>query len=287
MNKDAQKMIGWLTVLFVGIASLFIWITWEQETVGGGNVPAVTDTYTETPTPTEEPVKIVFEDGVPTAVAFTATPTDIPATPTPVPTFTPTEIPPTPTEKPVERTSTPKPTNTPTSSATSVSRQNTAYPTGCPRTVYCDPGHEWKPYARHTAIKNKSSVQYKLLQLERTSENGLRVVTDPYGIDRYCIALAPQWAGGTGKDIGRCIDVYMKNGAVLHCVLADVKKPEHTQGKEGFYGSRGEVTEWIAEQDRLPEIVRKSGDVSRIGKDWEGDTEKIVVLEYFITGFGG
>jgi hypothetical protein len=130
-------------------------------------------------------------------------------------------------------------------------------------------------------------MQYKLLQLENTASNGLRVVTDPNGVERYCIALAPQWAGGTAKDIGRCIDVYMKNGSVLHCVLADIKKPEHTEGGKGYYGSHGEITEWIAEQNKLPEKVRKSGDVSCIGKEWEGDTEKIVVLDYYIKGFGG
>lgn len=289
MNKDAQKIIGWLTVLFVGIASLFIWVTWEQETVGGADAPSPTDPVTVTPT--DAPVKIVFEEGVPTAVAFTHTPSPSPTplpTPTKAPTATPTptEMPPTPTEKPVERIAAPKATNTPTATATPVIRNSVAYPTGYPHTAAVDRGHEWKPWARYTKITNKASAQYRLQQTATTADNGLRVVTDPNGIARYCIALAPQWAGGKAQDIGRCIDVYMVNGSVLHCVLADIKKPEHTKGGEGYYGSQGEVTEWIADQNKLPDIVRKSGNVSRIGEAWQGDVSKIVVLDYYIKGFG-
>ena len=292
MNKNTLKMVGWLAILVVAIGSMTAWVTYEQEKVGGADAPSPTDPVTATPT--DAPVKIVFEDGIPTAVAFTHTPSPTPLpTPTNTPTVaptaapTPTEMPPTPTEKPVERIATPKATNTPSATATPVIRNSVAYPTGYPHTATVESGHEWKPYARHTAITNKSSAQYKLRSKARTADNGLRVVTDPNGVERYCIALAPQWAGGTASDIGRCIDVYMVNGAVLHCVLADIKKPEHTQGKKGYYGSHGEVTEWIAEQNKLPDIVRKSGDVSRIGEAWQGDTKKIVVLDYYIEGFGG
>lgn len=291
MNKDAQKIIGWLSILVILIGSLFVWVTWEQETVESASAPTVTDTVT--PTPTEPAVRIVFEDDIPVAVAFTSTPTATPLptptnTPTVAPTHTPTptEMPLTPTESHTERVSTPKPTNTPTHTVTPVIRQNTAYPTGYPHTAKVESGHTWKPYARHTAITNQASMQYKLRKKATTADNGLRVVTDSNGVERYCIALAPQWAGGTAQDIGRCIDLYMVNGSVLHCVLADVKKPEHTKGGEGYYGGHGEVTEWIAEQSKLPEKVRKTGDVSYIGAEWQGDVKKIVVLDYYITGFG-
>jgi len=82
----------------VVIAAFMVWITYQQETIGKESTPAPTAEVV-TPTPTEEAVKIEFVEGVPTAVAFTATPT-VTHTPTPAPTVTPTEMPPTPTRKP-------------------------------------------------------------------------------------------------------------------------------------------------------------------------------------------
>lgn len=278
MNKDAQKIIGWLTVLFVGIASLFIWVTWEQESAGGTSVPA--EPETETPTPTEPPVKIVFENEIPVAVAFTATPTETPA-PTATPTVTPT-IAPTATEMPKKPTNTPKPTNTtpPTPKA-----QNTAkYEKGTPGTRKAETNgkHGYKPWARHTAVTNKKSRQYKLEQVATTDDLGRRIVKDPNGEFRYLVALPVYWAGGTEQDIGRCVDITMVNGAVLKCVLADVKKIENSQNGEGKYGEAGEIIEVICEQSKLIAAVRNGGDASKFGKDWEGDVKSITAYDLFI-----
>lgn len=206
-------------------------------------------------------------------------------TPTPKPTATKA---PTPTPKPTSTatpapTSTPKPTKTPTPKPTKAPVQTGSVgtkkvPTG---------GHDWKPYARHTAITAKSSPQYKLQKIAKTDSNGLRYVTDKNEIKRYCVALPVYWAGGSTKDIGRCFDVKMKNGEVLHCVLGDVKKIEHSQKGEGKFGAHGELMEFQVEQDKLPEIVRKSGDISRLGGAFEGEAVEITVLDYYIAGFGG
>ena len=237
-----------------------------------------------------EDIVIVSQLEVPTepptcTVAPTAT-----CTPAPVPTCTPepTEVVVTPTRKPTERVVTRKATNTPTPTQKAVKMQNKAYPTGYPheQTVKNPEKHTWKPYARHTAITNKSSAQWKLLQREKTADNGLRYVTDPDGVGRYCIALAPQWAGGTAKDIGRCVDLYMVNGEVIKCVLADIKKPEHTIDKAGYFGSRNELVEWIVDINKISEKVRKSGDVSNAGDEFAGGVRKVVVLDLYIDGFG-
>ena len=287
MNKDAQKIIGWLTVLFVGIASLFIWVTWEQETVGGADAPSPTDPVTVTPT--DAPVKIVFEEGVPIAVAFTHTPSPTPLptpTNTPTATPTPTDMPPTPTEKPVERIATPKATNTPTATATPVIRNSVAYPTGAVGTQYTDDknAHTWKPYARYWKITKKGTPEYKLRCMETTAENGLRIVQDPNGVWRCCIALEPRWAGGQDVDIGRCIDIQMTNGSVLHCVLADCKRTEKSYNQEGWYGSRGELIEFIADETKLPSWV--NGDISKLSKEFDGGIISVTVLDLYIKGFG-
>lgn len=231
---------------------------------------------TSTPTPTKAgDIRIEFVDDVPVAVRATCTNT---------PTQTPT-MPPTPTERPQERISTPTVTNTPTPTKKA---SIVPYPTGYPHSRNVDnaDAHTWKPYARYTKITAKGSREYALQQIAETNSNGLRVVIDPKGCVRYCIALAPQWAGGQSVDIGRCIDIKMANGATLHCVLGDCKKHEHTQGKQGFYGSQGELIEFIADQDALPDKVRKCGDVSYIGDEFAGAAKSVTVLDLYIDGFG-
>lgn len=242
------------------------------------------------PSPTED-LSIVFVDGVPTAVSLpTATPAPT-RTPSPVPTDTPTptEIPPTPTQTPTQGVKKAKATNTPTPTEKPVKSANIVpYPTGRVGTQYTDDpdGHTWKPYARYTAITKAGSVEYKLRCMETTASNGLRIVLDPNGVWRYCIALEPQWAGGQSVDIGRCIDIKMTNGAVLHCVLADCKRHENSLNKEGRYGSRGELVEFIADQAALPKRVRDTGDVSYCGEEFYGGFVSVTVLDLYIEGFG-
>ena len=197
-----------------------------------------------------------------------------PAFPTVTVTHTPTV---TPTKKPTE-TPSPSPTFTPTPTVT---------PTPIPEGKKVDSGHAFKPYTGHWAYTNKNSQQYALQRVAETAENGIRVVRDEYGIYRYCVALGTYWAGGMPKDIGRCLDVYMVNGAVLHCVLADVKQQQHTKGGNNKYGSvNNDFLEFIVDDKKLSQAVRNCGNVSKAGEEFEGDAWQIVVLDYWIVGFG-
>ena len=273
-------------LLFCGvvIAAFMVWITYEQDMAERKATPTE---EVVTATPTECPVVIVFVDDLPQAVAFSATPTPrSTATPTFTPTATPT-VAPTATTRPTESVKKPKAANTP---APTKKPQETAkivaYPTGHPGTQYTDDpdGHTWKPYARYWKITKEGSVEYKLRCMESTADNGLRIVQDPNGVWRYCIALEPQWAGGRSVDIGRCIDIQMTNGAVLHCVLADVKTHEKSYKQEGRYGSRGELIEFIVDETKLPERVH--GDISNVSKEFSGGIVSVTVLDLYITGFG-
>lgn len=223
--------------------------------------PAAAETCTNTPTPTQAP-------------RTTATPT-FTATPSPEPTATSTPKP--------TKTPTPKPTKTPTPKPTKAPKQSGTVGT---KTVPSG-GHDWKPYARHTAITAKNSPQYRLQQIAKTDSNGLRYVYDEYGVKRYCVALPAYWAGGTFSDIGRCFDVTMQNGAVLHCCLGDLKQIEHSQNGEGKFGSRGELLEFQVEFSKLPKFMQHSSDISYFGGAFEGEAVEITVLDYFIPGFGG
>ncbi|MBO4703940.1 MAG: hypothetical protein J5617_03855 [Bacilli bacterium] len=243
------------------------------------------------PTPTIELHMTIIP--LPTSTP-TSAPTDIPTPtftpiPTATPTFTPTPSPKptnTPTPKPT-KAPTPKPTKTPTPKPSSSSK-SVAYPTGAVGTKYTDDpnGHTWKPYARYQKITNKNSVEYKLREKEKTDENGMRYLIDPNGVKRYCIALEPMWAGGQSVDIGRCIDILMTNGTTLHCVLCDCKRTEKSWKKEGWYGSQGELIEFIVDMNKLPDKPRLNGDISYLSKEFEGGITSITVLDLYIEGFG-
>ena len=270
-----------LTMAVVLTAELMLLIGWHFFITGGDDKAPkhhVTDEVTERvapPTPTEE-IAIVFIDGLPTAV-MTATQAPATATATPSPTYTVT---PTPTPEP-------KFTNTPTPKPPTPTKKAAGYTPG-KAGVYTVPqgGHEWKPYARYQAITAKDSPQYRLQQMAKTDENGLRYVTDSDGTKRYCVALPVYWAGGTSKDIGRCFDVKMANGSTIHCVLGDIKKVEHSQNGEGKFGAHGELMEFQVDMDRLPDPVRNSGNISRFGGAFGGEAEQITVYDTFISGFG-
>lgn len=195
-------------------------------------------------------------------------------------------------------TCTPTPTSTPTATQTATptpTPTNTPSPTSTPAPVPqgkpVEAGHKFKPYTGYWAYNVRTSQQYKLQKIARTAENGIRVVTDPYGVDRYCVALGTFWAGGQPKDIGRCLDVYMVNGSVLHCVLSDVKRVEDTKKRQNRYGeTNNDILEFIVEEKKLPKEVNLktggNGNVSKVGPEFEGDAWQIVVLDYWIGGFG-
>ena len=193
-------------------------------------------------------------------------------------------------------TNTPTPTvraSVPKTCTITPTPEQTATPTPTPALSRTQPdekkNHDFKPYTRHTAYDLKSSQQYKLQKAAWTeTRTGIRIVTDPNGIDRYCVALGTAWAGGQPKHIGRCLDVYMENGAVLHCVLADVKRQEDTVDGANLYGkTNNDVLEFIVDGQKISQAVKTTGNVSNAGPEFVGGVEKIEVFDLWIEGFGG
>lgn len=214
---------------------------------------------------TEKPVEPTVFD------VLTPTNTQMPTvTHTIAPTATPT----------VEPTNTPTPTVKPTETPVRASA-------GVVGEKYCEVNgtHGWKPLAWYTAVNDRSMPQWRLQQIAKTAENGVRVVQDPNGEWRYCVALPVYWAGGTHLDIGRCVDIHMENGAVLKCVLGDTKRPWKSVNGEGKYGiGHNEVIEVQCDLSKMNPIVPQMGDASYIGDEWVGEAKKIVVLDMFIGG---
>jgi len=193
-----------------------------------------------------------------------AIPTELPtATPTAVPTVTPTAMP---TEEP------------------------TTYRTSFPKTCTikeAEPGHQYKPFTWYTSYNVPGSAQARLQKVARTAENGVRVVTDPEGFERYCVALGTYWAGAHPEHIGRCVDVVMENGTVLRCVLADVKRTEHTKKGQNKYGlGNNDILEFICDKNVLCEAAKVCGNCSKISAEFEGDVKRLIVWDMWIEGFG-
>ena len=179
---------------------------------------------------------------------------------------------------PLTETCTIEPTATPSPS-----------PTPIPGTTKpVEAGHKFKPYTRYTAYNIPSSQQYKLQLIAQTAENGIRVVLDPNGEWRYCVALGTYWAGGFPQHIGRCFDVYMVSGCVLKCVLADVKRTEDTKDKANRYGAgNNDVLEFIVDGAKISPDVKYYGNVSKAGAEFIGDVKEMVIFDMWIEGFGG
>jgi len=211
-------------------------------------------------------------------VTMTPTATLVPtSTPTPSPTPEPTATP----------TPSPEPTPTPTPAPQPISY---GYNNGKPGYYKCETngthgfkiGTDYRVYARGTA-------QRKLIDISRTDERtGIRIVTDPNGVDRYLVALGTAWAGGTPSDIGRCIDIYMVNGATLYCVLGDVKKIEDTiDGKCRYGTNHNELIEFIIDTPALPKQTQVDSNYNRCGDEFIGEAHSMRVHKYFIKSFGG
>ena len=195
----------------------------------------------------------------------------------PTQTTIPTQIPTTPTHCPTS-TPTPSPSPTPTITPTPIPSER--------KDVGAN--HTFKPYTRHFVYDVKGTAQCKLQSVAYTDERtGIRVVDDPLGEPRYCVALGTYWCGGHPQHIGRCVDVYMKNGSVLKCVLADVKRTEDTINAGNRYGAINyDVLEFIVDGGALPDAVKYYCNVSKAGKEFEGDAAYMIVYDMWIEGFG-
>lgn len=190
---------------------------------------------------------------------------------------------PTPSPSP---TATPSPSPSPTPSPT-LTPTMTPSPTPTPLPFVekeVDKGHPFKPWTEYVVYNIKGSQQNKLQKVAKTDEkSGIRVVVDPYGVERYCVALGTYWCGGHPEHIGRCVDMVMENGHILPCVLADVKREE--DARKSRYGKiNNDVIEFIVDRKHLPSGVY--GDMQRAGEEFEGDVVRMIVYDIWIEGFG-
>lgn len=164
--------------------------------------------------------------------------------------------------------------------------------------------HKKKIYTEFTEVTLKSSLQYKLLYSDWDNDgvpdrysdvlSGVRVITDQFGVDRFCVAVGTYWANG---EIGRFIDFVMENGNIIPCITCDVKQDIHTKNWRGKYGSAAnDLIEFYVDPMVLPIVdycddgsgigLRfPAGDVSKAREDFEGAIVKVIVYDAYFEGF--
>lgn len=269
MNK-LKKVAVCVAVVAAIMVAFFCWqSSWYEEEP---HIPRY-DPITEKPVePTVDDVFVVAT--ITTAVVYH--------------TVTPTEMLLTGATRAQEPSCTPVPTNSPVPTVTSLFEDyTTSYGTPGRRKAEVNGTHGWKPLAWYTACNDRSMPQWRLQQIAKTDERGLRIVQDKNGEWRYCVALPVYWAGGSSDDIGRCVDIIMANGATLKCVLGDTKRVWKSVNGEGKYGvGHNEIIEVQCDLSKMNPIVPQKGDASYIGPEWEGDVAEVIALDLFIDGFG-
>lgn len=125
--------------------------------------------------------------------------------------------------------------------------------------------NSFKSYMSYKAITDKTSRQYKLQQSATTDEYGLRKIDD-----RYCIAVGTYYG-----DVGEEIDVVMKNGAILECIISDIKDDRDTNNKNQKHKVDGSVVEFVVDTKKLDRLVKKMGDISYINEMFSGEIAHI------------
>ena len=135
--------------------------------------------------------------------------------------------------------------------------------------VYRVPSNSsFKSYMDYGTITDRKSKQYKIQAESETDENGLRTYKG-----YYTVAVGT----GFGASVGECIDVQLSTGELLHCVIGDIKKNEHTDSTHMQVAHNGNVVEFIVDMHKLNHVARERGDISYID-GFEGYVKTVSVM---------
>lgn len=136
-------------------------------------------------------------------------------------------------------------------------------------TTYNTPHSKLMSYMSYRAITNTSSNQYKLQQIAYTGKYGIRQVNG-----RYCIAVGSYYT----TRIGTYIDLILKNGAIIPCILADCKANQHTDSRN-ILTYDGSLAEFVVDMNSLVYSARYSGDIHNACNKWKSDIVKIKIYK--------
>ncbi|HHW90689.1 MAG TPA: hypothetical protein GX745_07305 [Clostridiales bacterium] len=126
-----------------------------------------------------------------------------------------------------------------------------------------------KTYMDYRKITDTSSEQYKLQQNKDcyTTDTGLRKVNE-----YYCIAVGTHYS----NNIGDKLIIHMENGESFKAIVADIKDDKHTDETNRQHRKDGSVIEFVVDTKKLPELVRKMGDISYMNETFKGEIKAII-----------
>lgn len=127
-----------------------------------------------------------------------------------------------------------------------------------------------KTYMDYRKITDTSSKQYELQQNKDcyTTDTGFRKINE-----YYCIAVGTHYS----NNIGDKLIVYMENGESFKAIVADIKDDKHTDETNRQHKKDGSVIEFVVDTKKLPEVVRKMGDISYMDeKIFKGEIKAII-----------
>ena len=140
-------------------------------------------------------------------------------------------------------------------------------------TVYSAPPGRFKSFMPYRKSSGRSifcttSPQYRLQQKAYTADNGIRKVKG-----RYCVAVGSRYA----TKIGTKLDIEMKSGKVIKCILADQKANADTDSTNSYHLCDNSVAEFIVDTRTLDSRAKRSGNIGSIGNKFAGPIARIRV----------
>ncbi|HSH36067.1 hypothetical protein [Schnuerera sp.] len=126
-----------------------------------------------------------------------------------------------------------------------------------------------KTYMDYRKITDSSSKQYELQQNKDcyTTDTGFRKLNE-----YYCIAVGTHYS----NSIGDKLIVHMENGESFKVIVADIKDDKHTDETNMQHRKDGSVIEFVVDTKKLPELVRKMGDISYMNETFRGEIKAII-----------
>lgn len=105
--------------------------------------------------------------------------------------------------------------------------------------------------------------------------------TDPFGCrmvgQRYCVAIGTRY----GAQIGQFFDLRLQNGAVIPCVMADAKNPQHTDSTNTFSNTTSNLcaSEFVVDTNTLEAECKRRGDMSFLYPEWQSPVAEVILYE--------
>lgn len=137
------------------------------------------------------------------------------------------------------------------------------------------PNSAFKSYMDRSAITNKTSKQYKIVDAARVDEAGFCKLNGC-----YLVAL-----GSAFGDVGDVFNIKFSEGVTICAIKSDQKNDSHTYNNEGVQCVDGSIVEFIVEIEKLSSKCRWTGDCSNSG--FYGNVVSIEKIGWYNEETGG